>query len=116
MRKAGCGRCTRRSTPSGCGGNDLQSRGELTPELAEELQVEMYEAAFAVLGESRNHRPIGGLVMYEKGRLRTGSREAVGMSNFVVGQTAGRLDRSQPVGTTIVVSALEKDPGTDFTL
>jgi hypothetical protein len=95
---------------------ELQARGELTDELADELQAEMYEAAYALLGESRSHRPTGALVMYEKGRLRTGQPEAVGMSNFVISISSGRLVRSAPVGTRVVVSTKVKDPGTDVTL
>jgi hypothetical protein len=93
---------------------DLQARGELTPELADELQVEMYEAAYAVLGESRSHRPVRALTMYEKGRLRMDRPQAVGMSNFIIGQSAGRFDPSPPIGTRIEVSTVERDPGTDI--
>ena len=70
--------------------NELESRGELTPELADDLQAEMYEAAYAVLGESRSHRATQALVMYEKGRLRTDRREAVGMANFIKNESARR--------------------------
>jgi len=93
---------------------ELQERGALSAELADELQAEMYEAACAVVGESRSHRPTRALVMYERGGLRTGSREAVGMSNFITGIRSGRLDRSARIGTTITVSAVERDPGTDI--
>jgi hypothetical protein len=95
--------------------NDLQARRELTPELANELQVEMYEAAYAVLGESRSHRPTRALMIYEKGRL-TDRPEAIGMSNFIIGQSSGRLDPSPQIGTRIEVSTVEKDPGTDIAL
>jgi hypothetical protein len=94
--------------------NQLQSRGELTPELADDLQVEMYEAAYAVLGDSRSHRPIRALVMYEKGRLRSDRPGAVGMSNFIIGMSSGRLDRVSRPGTRIEVSTTQKDPGTDL--
>jgi hypothetical protein len=47
---------------------ELQANGALTAELADELQLEMYEAALAVVGESRSHRETRALVMYEKGR------------------------------------------------
>jgi hypothetical protein len=93
---------------------ELQDRGALTPELADEFQVEMYEAACAVVGESRSHRPTRALVMYERGRLRAGSPEAVGMSNFITGIQSGRLDPSASAGATIKVSAVERDPGTDI--
>ena len=95
---------------------ELQARGELTPELADELQAEMYVAAYAVVAESRSHRPTRAVAMYEKGRLRTDRPEAVGMSNFIIGMSSGRLARSTPVGTKIVISTTEKDPGTDITL
>jgi hypothetical protein len=96
--------------------NDLQARDALTAELADELQAEMYEAAYAVVGESRSHRPISALVMYEKGRLRTASGQAVGISNFIVGLSSGRLDASVPAGTVVKVSAVEKDSGVDVVL
>jgi hypothetical protein len=95
---------------------DLQARGELTPELADEPQVEMYEAAYAVLGERRSHRPNRALAMYEKGRPRTDRPEAVGMSNFIIGQASGRLDPFPPLGTRTEVSTVEKDAGTDIAL
>jgi hypothetical protein len=94
---------------------ELQARGALTAELADDLQAEMYEAAYALVGESRSHRATRALVMYEKGRLRT-HRDAVGMSNFILGISSGRLDPSQSVSTRIQVSALDKDPGTDVVL
>jgi hypothetical protein len=93
--------------------NDLQARGALTPELADDLQAEMYEAAYAILGESRSHRDTTALVMYEKGRLRAAHGPAVGMSNFIVGIASGRLDQAEPL---ITVSTVDADPPTDVRL
>lgn len=93
---------------------ELKTNGQLTPELADELQVEMYEAAYALLGEPRRHRPLQAVPMYEKGRLRTDRPEAVGMANFIIGQMSGRLPSSPPVGTRVVVSATQPDPVSDL--
>jgi hypothetical protein len=92
---------------------ELQSQGKLTPQLADDLQAEMYGAAYSILGESRSHRPLRALAMYEKGRLRRDRPEAVGMSNFIIGISSGRLDRTAP---KIVTSTVEADPGTDLTV
>lgn len=92
---------------------ELQARGELTPQLADDLQAEMYEAAYSILGESRSHRPLQALAMYEKGRLNRDRPEAVGMSNFIIGISSGRLDRS---AKRIVTSSAQADPGTDLTV
>jgi hypothetical protein len=73
---------------------DLQARGELTPELANELQVEMYSAACALLGESRSHRPTTAVVMYERGRLVTNRPEAAGMANFIISQCTRERDHN----------------------
>ncbi|MGH2933502.1 MAG: hypothetical protein ACRDL2_03180 [Gaiellaceae bacterium] len=93
---------------------ELKKSGQLTPELADELQVEMYEAAYALLGELRRHRPLQAVPMYEKGRLRTDRPEAVGMSNFIIGQMSGRLPSSPPADTKVVVSATQPDPVSDL--
>jgi hypothetical protein len=91
----------------------LKEDDRLTPELADELQVEMYEAAYALLGEPRRHRPLQGVAMYEQGRLRTDRPEAIGMSNFIIGQISGRLPSSR-VGTRITVSNVHPDPVSDL--
>lgn len=90
---------------------ELQSREELTPQLADDLQAEMYGAAYSILGDSRSHRPLRALAMYDKGRLRRDRPEAVGMANFIIGISSGRLDRSAP---RIETSTVEPDPDTDL--
>jgi hypothetical protein len=93
---------------------ELQERGELTAELTEELQGEMYEVAYALLGDSRSHRQQRALAMYEKGRVRGDRAEAVGMSNFIIGMSSGRLTPPPQSGTPVIVSTVEKEPPTDL--
>jgi len=94
--------------------NDLKERGKLTPELADELQVEAYQAAHSLLGDSRSHRPQRALGVYERGRLRQDQPQAVVMSNLIIGVSSGRLKHSREPGTRIMVSAVEAEPPTEL--
>jgi hypothetical protein len=73
---------------------ELQSQGKLTPELADDLQAEMWEAALSLLGESRSHRETRALRMYERGRLRRDDPAAAGMSSFII-QKHNEFDRER---------------------